>query len=47
MKNFYILCWIIIFTVSTIGGMMNGGDILTGFLVWMFVGLIIPAAYLE
>lgn len=47
MKNFYILCWIIGCTVSTIGSMIDGGDILTGLLVWAFVGLIIPAAYLE
>ena len=47
MKNFYILCWIIGFTVSIIGGMINGGDILTGLIVWAFVGLIIPASFLE
>ena len=29
------------------GSMINGGDILTGLMVWAFVGLIVPAAYLE
>ena len=47
MKNVFILCWIVLFTVTTIGGIINGGDILTGLMVWAFVGLIIPAAYLE
>ena len=47
MKNFFILCWIVLFTITMIGSMINGGDILTGLMVWAFVGLIIPAAYLE
>jgi len=46
MKNFYILCWIVYFTIMTIVGIVDGADILVGLIVWLF-GACIPAAYLE
>jgi len=47
MKNFFILCWIVYFTIMTIVTIFSGANILAGLLVWAFIGLIIPAAYLE
>ena len=47
MKNFFVLCWVLVFTVMTIGAMLSGGGIIIPLIVWMFVGVVFPASWLE